>query len=105
MASWLEQWLAWVWGSWVALCTGGTLAGQLKPKWSGPGVFQDASPLCHLGGMAGAIVSTDKECTVVCSAGATLLGWLRLVWIKGLGLVEVVGQLGYPDPAPIHISR
>ena len=32
------------------LCTGGAPQSHLKLKWYGPGMFQDALHLCHLGG-------------------------------------------------------
>lgn len=34
----------------------------------------------------------------MCHAGATLVGWLELVWARCLGLTEEVGWLGCPEP-------
>lgn len=37
-----------------------------EPKRGGPGAFQGVLPLCHLGKLAGAIVSTDQGCPGMC---------------------------------------
>lgn len=58
-------------------------------------------PKCHLAEMAGAVVITEQVQPDICCARATLVGWLGLLWARGLGLPEVVGQLGYLDPASI----
>lgn len=38
----------------------GDLASLLKLNWYGPGMFWNALYLCHLGMMAGAVVSADQ---------------------------------------------
>ena len=35
----------------------------------------------------------------MCASGGCLGGWLELVWDRGLGLTEAVGQLWCADPA------
>lgn len=57
--------------------------------------------LCHLGTKAGAIVSADQWCHGVYYPVAALVGWLGLVWARGLELTEVVGQLGNLNPASL----
>lgn len=37
--------------------------------------------------------------------GATLVGWLGLVWARALVLAEVVGQLGCPDLTPVSAIK
>lgn len=57
--------------------------------------------LCHLAVMAGVTVSTAQGCSGGHHTGATLVGWLGLVWARGLELTEVVGQLGNLNPASL----
>lgn len=83
----------------------GALASHLELKWYRPGVLQAALNLCHIGKMAGAVVSADQGCPGVHYTGATLVGCLGLVWAVGLGLTEVVGLLVCPDSAPVHSGR
>lgn len=37
--------------------------------------------------------------------GATLMGWLGLVWARGSGLTEVLGHLECLDLAPVYAVR
>lgn len=37
---------------------------------------------CHLGGTAGAVVSTEQGCPNVYHTEATLMEWLGLVWAR-----------------------
>lgn len=59
--------------------------------------------LCQysLGGIDGAAVHAHQH-PGVCHAGANSVGWLGLVWTRDSGLTKAVGQLGCPDPVPIH---
>lgn len=72
------------------LCTGGALASCLELMCYGPGMFQGALCLYHLGEMVGAVVNTDQECHGMCRASATFVGHLGLVWARDPGLVELV---------------
>lgn len=86
------------WGRWIqsrhqtggsrALCFGGSLAIYLKPKWCDPGVFWGALHLCHLGTMAGAVLSTNQGYPCGHCSVATLLGWLGMMWATVLWLTE-----------------
>ena len=61
------------------------LAGKLESKWCGPEGFQGVSYLPHLDQMSGVVVSADKRCSDVCCAGATMVGWLELEWVRAWG--------------------
>lgn len=71
----------------------------------GLGVLQAALHLYHVGKMAGTVISADQGCPGVHYTGATLVGCLELVWAMGLGLTEVFGPLGHPDPAPVNFIK
>lgn len=42
---------------------------------------------------------------MVLYAGATLVGWLGLVWVRGLGLTEALGYSGCLDLVLIHAFK
>lgn len=46
---------------------------------------------CHIAMMAGAVVSTDQECSGVCCFMAALVRMPGLVWCRGLELTEESG--------------
>lgn len=79
------------------LSTMDALTNHLKPKCYGPGVFQYALHLCHIGTKAGPVVSTTQGCPGVYPPVATLIRCLTLIWAWGLGLIKAAVQLGYPD--------
>lgn len=68
-------------------------------------MFQGALRLPQCGETAGAVVSIDQGCCGVHHHGGALVGQLRLVWLGGPGLTEVVGWLGCLDPAPIYAVK
>ena len=41
----------------------------------------------------------------MCCAGASLLGWLGLVWARGPVLTEAAGWLWCPAPAPFYAVK
>ena len=64
--------------SWVTLDVS-VLASHLEPYWYGPGALWSVLCLCHLGKVPETIISTDQGCTILCCAGAALIGWLVLM--------------------------
>lgn len=85
-----------------ALSAVGALASHLKPMSCGPAVFQGALHECDFDTMAGGVVGAYQECPSVWHIGATLVGWLGLMWTRGPGLTGALYQLGCLDPAPSH---
>lgn len=55
---------------------------------------------CHLGGTAGAIVSTAQGCPGVHHPLVTLVAQVELAQNRGLGLTEVAGWIGLPGTCP-----
>lgn len=49
-----------------------------------------------------AVVKDDQRCPSVLCAGEASMGWLGLVLARDPGLTEVIGWLGYLDPASVH---
>lgn len=64
----------------------------MQQKWRMPRIFGG------LGGMAGAVVSTDQVCLDLCHARAALASSLCqsqwLTWTRGLGLTEAASSPG-----------
>lgn len=85
----------------MTFCTGSAQASCLEPKWCGPKMFQRALCPCHLAEMTGAVVSTEQVHPVICCARGILVGWLGLLWVRGLRLLEALGPLGYLGPVSI----
>lgn len=67
------------------LCARCALAKCLRLKWCGPGVFQGALWLYHLGVKTGAVVNANQACPGVHHSVAALVGLLGLLWARGLG--------------------
>lgn len=80
------------------LCIGGSQASNLEPKWWNPGVFWGALHLCHVGTMAGAALSTNRGYPCGHRSVATLVGWLELIWARGLWLTEAKQTKLVPRP-------
>lgn len=50
-------------------------------------------------------MSTDQGRSSVHHGEVTLVDWLGLVGARGLGLTQVAGQPGHPEPTPIHTVK
>lgn len=61
--------------------------------------------LCHLGKMAGTIVSADQRVLVCTSPRPALVGLMGLLWARGPRITEGIGWLWTSDPASICAIR
>lgn len=59
---------------------------------------------CHIGKVAGDVVSIDEWFSSVCLIGVTLVGWLELCELRSMD--HLGGRLGrVPNPASVHAIK